>query len=73
MPGTNHVLGKSVGFEDKDSNPNLCYFLAVLGVGISYNIINEAGWMETDKLESKSPLFNKDNSCSDAGSHSHVG
>lgn len=31
-------------------------FPAVLGVGISCNTISEAGWMETDKLESKSPV-----------------
>ena len=33
MPDINRVLGKSAGFEDKDSNPKPCHFLAILGVG----------------------------------------
>lgn len=33
MPGINPILGKSVGFEDKDSNPKPRQFLAILGVG----------------------------------------
>lgn len=54
--GINHVLGKSVGFEGKDSNSNPFYFLAIPGVGISCNRTSEAGMMESDKLESKSPV-----------------
>ena len=44
VPGINRVLSKSVGFEDKDSNLKLRHFLDIPGVGISHNIISEAGW-----------------------------
>lgn len=32
-PDVNHALGKSMGFEEKDSDLKPCHFLATLGVG----------------------------------------
>lgn len=56
MLGANCILTKSMDSDDKDSKSQALPLPSHRGWEISYNLIGEAGRVETDKLESKIPV-----------------